>query len=122
MSELKIELKREEKKLKNVDIGRAIFIIIAIFFIISVIIRWWYIILPVLPAIVIIIGIIYFSTIGKGKRTDITRLYVEREKAINIPKIQKKELPEVGYCPECGVEILDESKMFCPMCGKKLNN
>jgi len=43
-----------------------------------------------------------------------------REKAVDISKIQKKEIPEVGYRQTCGAKILDDIGSFCSKCGVKI--
>ena len=45
---------------------------------------------------------------------------IEREKVVDISKIQKKEIPEVGYCQICGAKILDDVGDFCSKCGAKI--
>lgn len=35
--------------------------------------------------------------------------------------IEPESIPIKIYCSECSTEILDKSKMFCPMCGKEQN-
>jgi len=45
--------------------------------------------------------------------------FLNRVKIISVDIMNPKTISTKTYCPECGTEILDESKAFCPMCGKQ---
>jgi len=60
----------------------------------------------ILPAIAVVIIVAVLTRKHKRK--------IPKEVVI----IREKEIPKKMYCRECGNEILDETKMFCPMCGK----
>ena len=48
----------------------------------------------------------------------IIRKYKKRTKEIVV--IQGKEIPNVIYCPECGIKITDMTKDYCFQCGSKI--
>ena len=64
---------------------------------------------------VVIFGVAIALVVRNYKRKNL-REDIKLEK---VSKTQEKQIPKITYCRECGTEIADESKMFCPMCGKE---
>lgn len=75
------------------------------YFLIRIINVFFFVIIPI--AIAIIVAVILVKKYKKKSQKD--------------PIIvQEKGIPKVIYCSECGVEILDKTKEFCPQCGAKI--